>query len=53
MNIQGGNKKKSGVLVYYYYFNRKYDEAMDLLPTGVKNFSHGIESKGKFQKGFV
>lgn len=26
---------------------------MKLLTTGVKNLSHGIESKGKFQKGFV
>lgn len=32
----GRKQKKSGVLVYYYHFNRKYDEAMELLTTGVK-----------------
>lgn len=53
MNIQGGNIKKRSVLVYYYHLNRKNDESMKLLTTGVKNLSHGIESKGKFQKRFV
>lgn len=52
MNIQGGNIK-SAVLVYYFHLNRKNDEAMKLLTTGVKNLSHGIESKGRFQKRFV
>lgn len=53
MNIQGGKIKKRPELVYYYHLNRKNDESMKLLTTGVENLSHGIDSKGKFQKRFV
>ena len=54
MHEHSGRKhKKRPVLVYYYHLNRKNDESMKLLTTGVKNLSHGIDSKGKFQKRFV